>query len=262
MSAGHQEAHQAGIIMTLEEKLLGVLRHALWGVPFDEETGKKDAGELIALADKQAVAGLIIDALIKKDVRMEQMTLFEAVRHKRYWEDVLAKSSPSTIIISGEEVRIMEPTLYAAYLFMHLFFHFIKEGIGLRHLCDWAVMMHHYADEIDKGRLEEVLRNVGMLKAFLAFGTILADKLGMKDFPLVLSEKDRKCQARIMKEIMHSGNFGRGKRHISAVGLWYKLETMLYVLSNCVNYFSLAPKELVLIPYRRVAVNWRLMRDS
>lgn len=353
--------------MTLEEKLLGLLRQALWGVQFDEEISQKEAGKLIALAEKQAIAGLIIDALIKKDVRMEQMTLFEAIgyleqikqnnqlmnrevaefarlmaktrteyfivkgqtiaalypeplvrmsgdidflikdyqqtskelkehwgidlpqqmvekefafnhegalyelhtylidfgssKHKRYWERALNESKPVTIIIAGEGVKVIEPTLYAVYIFMHLFFHFVKEGLGLRHLCDWAIMMHHYAEVINKERLTEVLQKVGLLKAFLAFGTILVDKLGMKDFPLPLSEKDRMLQGRIMEDIMHSGNFGRGKRNVQEVGLRYKFETMLFVLSNCIRYFLLAPKELMLIPYRRLVVNWRLMKS-
>ena len=350
----------------VELKLLGLLQQALWGTSFEGEITPKEAGGLIDLAEKQAVSGLIIDALIKNDVRMEQMKLFEVIgyleqikqknqrmnrevaefarlmsdtyteyvvvkgqtiaahypeplvrmsgdidflikdyqqssnvlneqwgvvlprqmiekelsfthgdalyelhtylidfgsnKHKRYWERVLAESKPATIEICGEEVRVIEPTLYTVYIFMHLFFHFVKEGIGLRHLCDWAVMMHHYAEEIDKERLMEVLRNVGVLKAFLAFGTILVDKLGMKDFPLALSEKDRKMQSRILKDIMQSGNFGRGKRKVKQVGIRYKLETMTLTLKNCMRYFSLASNELMLIPYRRMVVNLRLLK--
>ncbi len=351
----------------IEQKLFALLRQALWGTPFEGEITPKEAGELIALAEKQAISGIIIDALIKKNVRMEQMALFEAIgyleqikqenqrknrevakfarlmddtgteyvvvkgqtiavhypeplvrmsgdidflihdyqqttnvlkehwgidlphqmvekeisfthgdilyelhtylidfgsnKHKRYWERALAESKTATIEIGGEEVKVLEPTLYAVYIFMHLFYHFIKEGIGLRHLCDLAVMMHHYAEEIDKERLTEVLQNLGLLKTFLAFGTLLEDNLGMKDFPLPLSRKDRKLQGRIMNDIMHSGNFGRGKRNVQEVGLRYKFETMLFVLSNCMRYFSLAPKELMLIPYRRLVVNWRLMKS-
>ena len=346
-------------------ELHGLLQQALWGIPFEGEVTPKEAGELIDLAEKQAVSGLIIDALIKNDVRMEQMKLFEAIgyleqikqenqrinheiaefarlmsdtyteyvvvkgqtiaalypeplvrmsgdidflihdyqhtskvlkehwgvelprrmiekelsfthgdalyelhtylvdfgsnKHKRYWERLLDESKPATIEIGGEEVRVIEPTLYTVYIFMHLFFHFVKEGIGLRHLCDWALMMHHYAEEIDKERLMEVLQNVGLLKAFLTFGTILVDKLGLKDFPLALSEKDRKMQSRILKDIMQSGNFGRGKRNTQKAGVLYKLETMLFVMSNSMRYFSLAPKELMLIPHRRLVVNLKLL---
>lgn len=353
-------------MVEIEQKLFGLLRMALWGTPFEDDITPMEAKVLVDIAGKQTVSGLIIDVLIKKDVRMEQMALFEAIgyleqvkqenqrannevaafarlmaetgtqyfvvkgqtlaalypepfvrlpgdidfliqdyqqaskvlkehwdidfpyqmvekefafthenalyelhtylidfgnnKHKRYWERALAESKPNTIEIGGEEVQVIEPTLYAVYIFMHLFFHFVKEGLGLRHLCDWAVMMHHYAEKIDKERLTEVLENVGLLKAFLVFGTILVDKLGMGDFPLAISDKERRLQTCILKDIMYSGNFGCGKRNVQKVGLRYKFETMFFVLSNCLRYFSLAPKEMLLIPYRRLVVNWKLIR--
>lgn len=263
---------------TQVELLLLVLRNALWGGAIYEDILEDELNKILIFAEKHAISGLIIDALIKNDVRMERQTLFEAIgyleqikqenrlmnrevaefarlmtdsrteyvvvkgqtlaalypeplvrmsgdidfliqdyqhvsnvlkdywgvllprqmsekevsfthgktlyelhtylidfgsnKHKRNWERALAESKPVTINIGVEKVRVIEPTLYAVYIFMHLFFHFVKEGIGLRHLCDWAVMMHHYEVEIDKIRLTEVLQNLGLLKAFLSFGTI------------------------------------------------------------------------------------------
>ena len=186
---------------------------------------------------------------------------FGSKKHKEYWEKILAESKSAVINIGGEDVKIIEPTLNAIYIFLHLFFHFVKEGVGLRHLCDWAIMMHHYKDEIDKDMMAVALNKLGLLKAFCAFGTILADKLGMKDFPLALTEKDRKSQTRILKDIMHSGNFGRDKRKVKKVGLIYKIETMAFIMKNCVRYYSLAPKEMRLILYRRFAVNYKLFKQ-
>lgn len=304
--------------MMIEEKLFGLLREALWGTPFNEPISPEEARRLISMAEKQTVAGLVIDMLISKDVRMERQMVFKAYgcleqikqqnramnaevatfarlmidtqteyimvkgqtlaslypdpllrmsgdidflvkdyrlaaeelkmhwdidlpknlaekevsfthgktlyelhtylidfgcsRHKSYWENVQAKNRSIYIIIDGEQVAVLEPTLYVAYVFIHLFFHFIHEGIGLRHLCDWAVLMHCYANETDNERLTEVLQGVGLLKAFKAFGCILVDKFGMTDFPFSLSEKDGKYQQRILKEILNGGNFGEGNR--------------------------------------------------
>ena len=346
-------------------KLYGLLREALWGIPFDEKISPNEARQLIAVADKQTVAGLVIDMLIKKNIHMEQQTVFHAYgyleqikqknmlmnkevttfarlmkdtgtdylivkgqtlaalypnpltrtpgdidflvkdyhyaanilkeywaielpnrlaekecafshatvlyelhtylidfgsnRHKRYWEKMLAISKLETITINDAEVRVMEPTLYSAYIFLHLFFHFVLEGIGLRHLCDWAVIMHHYADKIDKEKMSVVLQNVGFLKAFRAFGTVLVDMLGMKDFPLPLSEKDRRLQSRIVKDILQGGNFGRDNRYVKKVGLKYKAETMMISVKNSFCYATLAPKEMMLLLYRRFIVNLKLV---
>lgn len=349
----------------IDRKLLGLLREALWGTPFDDCISAAEARQLIAQAEKQTVAGLLIDTLIKKNVRMDQQTVFEAYvrleqikrqnqtinaavtrfarlmddekidyvvvkgqtlavlypepltrmsgdidflvsdyqrtaevlrakwgvdlpkrllwkefaftygnalyelhtflvdfgsrKHHRYWEQALAASTPASVQVGGERVSVMEPTLYAAYVFIHLFFHFIYTGIGLRHLCDWAIMMHHYRDEIDKERLETLLKNVGLLKAFCAFGTILVDDLGMPDFPLALRDEDRKWQPRIMKSVLQGGNFGHGKRVVQQSGIRHRIETVLFTLNNSLRYMALAPREMCLILYRRTIVNFKLV---
>ena len=351
--------------MTIKEKLFGLLREALWGTPFNEMISPEEARRLISMADKQAVAGLVIDMLVRKNVRMEQQTVFEAYgyleqiklqnremnaevaalarlmadtkteyvivkgqtlaalypdtllrmsgdidflvkdyrhaadvikthwgiglpkrlaekevsfthgqalyelhnylidfgssRHKRHWENALAKSNHTYIIIDGERVNVMEPTLYVAYVFIRLFFHFIHEGIGLRHLCDWAVLIHRYANETDKTRLTEVLQGVGLLKAFKAFGCILIDQLGMTEFPYPLAKKDHRLQQRTLKDILNGGNFGRDNRNVKSVGLKYKAETMWLTITNSIRYCPLAPKEMLLMTYRRVIINFELL---
>lgn len=352
--------------MVIEQKLFGLLREALWGVSFDETITPEEATELIAIARKQTVAGVVIDMLIQKDIRMERQTLLEAVaflelvkrqnnklnvqvanfarmmreaqvdyivvkgqtlaalypnpllrmsgdidflvsdyrkaaiifrdkwsvnlpeelvekeiafkhnkvlyelhtylidfglnRHRRYWEQTLTESTPTYVTIDGEPVKVIEPTLYAVYLFIHLFLHFVREGIGLRHLCDWAVMMHHDADKIDHHRLTDVLSKLGLLKAFRAFGSILVDYLGMMDFPFSLDDKDRRMQARILHDVLLGGNFGKNNRKVKRVGLLYKLETMWLTQKNSFRYLPLAPSELLTATYRRVIMNLKIIK--
>ena len=66
---------------------------------------------------------------------------FGCKKHQRYWEELMT-SSPYLIDIDGAKVKTLEPTIYAVYVFLHLFFHFIREGVGLRQLCDWAMVLH------------------------------------------------------------------------------------------------------------------------
>ena len=351
--------------MTTEEKLLGLLRESLFGVAFDGDICPEEGELLIELADKQAVTGIVIDSLFKKNVRMGQRVVLQAFshleqikqnnkwlnrevavfarlmadtktdyivikgqtlatlypeplvrmpgdidflvkdyqhaasalkenwgidlpikmkekevafshgnalyelhtylinfgsdKHKRCWEKALARSKPTTLRIGNEEVKVMEPTLYCAYVFLHLFFHFVHEGVGLRHLCDWAMIMYRWYDEIEKERLVELLENVGMLKAFLAFGSILVDNFGLKTLPLPLTKKERKWQSMILKDVMQGGNFGRENRKAKQIGLRYKAETMFFTLRNSLRYFSLAPTEMLLLPYRRMVVNLKLI---
>jgi hypothetical protein len=107
----------------IELKLFGLLQQALWRIPFKGEITPKAAGELIDLAEKQAVSGLIINALIKNDVRMEQMMLFEAIgyleqvkqknqlmnREVATFARLMADSGTEYVIVKGQTLAALYP---------------------------------------------------------------------------------------------------------------------------------------------------------
>lgn len=192
----------------------------------------------------------------------ESLVDFGNKKNIQYWDGIMEEvwATPFHEKINDVEVRTLPPTINAAYLFIHLFFHFIRGGIGLRQLCDWAVYLNHYKDEIDRKKLQEMLCELDLLKAYRVFGWILVDKLGLpqSSFPMQLNDKDRKWEAGIMRIIMNGGNFGR-KNHKATNSLLFKAETLLMIIKNCMKYYSLAPRELrTMVPYM-IKVNWRLI---
>lgn len=168
-------------------------------------------------------------------------------RHQKVWDGLMEKEwqEKHYVEIEGVKVRTLSPTMNAAYVFIHLFFHFIREGVSLRQLCDWAMVLHHNKDEIDKESLLEMLLDLNIFDAYCAFGTILTGHLGLPgdEFPLPLGEADRKWQERIVKDIFGGGNFG--KLHHQAHSSWrYKYETMCVAVRNSFRYYWLCPSEI------------------
>ena len=183
---------------------------------------------------------------------------FGSKGHQKYWDE-LTKTPPYPIDIDGVKVNTFEPTLYAVYVFIHLFFHFIREGVGLRQLCDWAMVLQEWKDEIDKNKLQEILHELGIEKAYCAFGYILLDKLGLEYFPLAISVKDIDTSHKILKDIMRVGNFGKYGRK-NKKGKWsYKFETMRLTFRNVFKYYGLAPKEIGLMIPKLVRLNLKLI---
>lgn len=194
----------------------------------------------------------------------ESLVDFGNPKNVQYWNGIMEEvwDTPFYETINDVEVRTLPPTVNAAYLFIHLFFHFIRGGIGLRQLCDWAVYLNHYKDEIDRKKLQDILENLNLIKAYKAFGWILVDKLGLpqSSFPMPLDGKDQKWEDGIMRIIMNGGNFGR-KNHKATNSFLFKAETLLMIIKNCLNYYSLAPRELrAMVPYM-IKVNWRLIAN-
>ena len=189
---------------------------------------------------------------------------FCSAKHNELWESEIAKAwEQNFVVMVGDcKVRTLPPTLNAIYVFLHLFYHFIREGVALRQFCDWAMILHSYRDRIDRARLTSILQELDMIKAYRAFGTILVCELGLprEEFPIELDENDMKWMESIKCDIFKGGNFGR-KNHKAKNPWLFKAETFCLITRNCFKYFSLAPSELRMMIPKMIGVNWRLIRS-
>ena len=183
-------------------------------------------------------------------------------KHQRYWDSLIKQIWDSCFFvdIEGVKVRTLPPAINAIYVFLHLFFHFIREGVALRQFCDWAMVLHSYKDGIDRGKLSDMLDRLGVIKAYRAFGTVLVDELGLavEEFPIHLDDYDRKWKGMILDDVFKGGNFGR-KNHQSTSTVGYKMETMRLIVKNNIRYYSLAPAEMRMMIPKLIGINIKLM---
>lgn len=209
------------------------------------------------------------DSFIEKEVAFEhnsvtyelhtQLITFRWRSHQQYWESMMLRPHQSIVLVDGKEVKTLSPNIYAVYVFAHLFFHFIREGIGLRQMCDWAIILDRYKNEIDPSQLADDLNGLGMKKAYRAFGGVLVLYLGLKSFPIALTGNDFKVSERILKDILRYGNFGKPSRKVQQNGWKFKLETMWRTVRNCCKYFRLAPAEIGMIIPKLIMLNVKLI---
>lgn len=90
-----------------------------------------------------------------------------------------------------------------------MFHHLVGLSVGLRQLCDWAVMLHYANRHINQGQLQMHLKALGMERFYRACGSILVDFLGLpeKEFGYSISGKDRKYGKKILDIGLYRGNF-------------------------------------------------------
>ena len=204
-------------------------------------------------------------AFDRNDTKYELHTSLRAwicKRHQKRWDELIAKEWQKEyyVKVDDQRIRTLTPTMNAAYVFIHLFFHFIREGISLRQLCDLAMVLHHYKEEIEREILEQILKSLGMLKPFNVFGAILIDEFGLPqdEFPFSIGEKERKWKNKVLNDIFTGGNFG--KLNHKAQSSWkYKMETMIIAIRNSIRYCALAPIEAGFIIPRLVIANIKIM---
>lgn len=112
--------------------------------------------------------------------------------------------------VKGCDVLVPSVTFNAVYVFLHLWFHFsTEEGIGLRQLCDWAMLLHNHAGRIDRKEVERVLRELDVVKGWQMIGSIVVERLGLPaaEMPLY-AEKAPRMTNKALRRILSRGNFG------------------------------------------------------
>ncbi len=187
---------------------------------------------------------------------------FGCKKHQAIWESLIDEEWKKYfyVEINGVKVRTLSPTINAVYLFLHLYFHLIREGVSIRQFCDWAIMLHYYRDMIDRTQLAAILQQLDMINGYKAFGCVLVDELGLasEDFPLFLAEEDRQFKAKIYDDIFKGGNFGK-HNHKAKSPFGFKMETLRMAIRNSIRYYHLAPSEMRMMIPKMIRINLRLL---
>lgn len=109
-------------------------------------------------------------------------------------------------------VSVMSPSVNfnVFFIFNHFWHHFIADGVGLRQICDWVLLLHHNYGKIDLQYLESVLNQMGLMKQWKVFGCIAVDVLGLprKEMPFY-DNQYQKLSVKVLDLIMLEGNFGK-----------------------------------------------------
>lgn len=193
-----------------------------------------------------------------------------AYRIKRYnakFQEVCAKGvlQTSEVIINNVPVSTLSETFNAFYLFHHLFNHFLITGIGLRHLCDFAVFLHARRSQINRDELYRIIDKMGLWQPWKIFGGVLVNYLGLSsaDFPFYKEVPVWKLK-KILIHIFEEGNFGKSTNYYSIHRYSYLYKTIIvswYHIKRFCRMFILFP----LPACRRVAdvsiLGWRMLVD-
>lgn len=177
--------------------------------------------------------------------------VFASGSKQRYWDDLIDSYFEDVldhVDINNVSVPTLPPTINAIYLFIHIYHHFLKEGISLRQFIDWMMFLEAKHDEIVVSELTAKLERLGLLRAFKAFSAVLTVVLGMetKYFPYSLTDNDKKYVDRILAIVLRYGNFGKYGRKEQQGGWKHSIETGLRSIRHITQFFWLSPAENLL----------------
>ena len=177
------------------------------------------------------------------------LSIFSYPKHQRFFNEKMetALVNPDEIIINGVSVPVLAPTDSVFFQTVHIFYHVIKEGIGLRQLCDLAIFMDKTQERIDFMRLCSDLKKIGLEDFFQAIVQILTAQLGLQIRVSSFTPHPTKLADKILRDINDGGNFGKA------------LEENYFsvILRHYIKYFPDAPMEILCIPLEKFSRRWR-----
>lgn len=138
----------------------------------------------------------------QKDVRN---TIFN-----RLMAEAMAEA-PVFASVGEGKVRVLPATMNVLLLLAHILDHFYCEGVGLRQLCDYALLLDREYANIDRDRLEKALEDLSMTRTYRVMGALCVKHLGLPSDRLVIAPTaaDNKLADAIMRDCLKGGNFGR-----------------------------------------------------
>lgn len=177
--------------------------------------------------------------------------VFGQKKNQRYWDDTIETYFDDVldhVDINGTSIPTLPPAMNAIYLFIHIYHHFLKEGIALRQFIDWMMFFEAKHKEIVVPELTAKLDKLGLLSAFKAFGAVLTEVLGMDAacFPYSLTESDKRYVDKIMTIVLRYGNFGKYGRKEQQGGWKHSMETGMRSVRHITQFFWLSPAENLL----------------
>ncbi len=126
---------------------------------------------------------------------------------------LLGDSIESAVLRETENgcYRVPDAFHHGLMLLIHTAMHLMHSGVGLRHLCDWAVFAAGFSEEEFRGIFEEKLRSAGLWD-FAAVLTALSVRwLGCPD-PGWTGLRDPELLDGLLCDILNGGNFGKKDR--------------------------------------------------
>ena len=128
------------------------------------------------------------------------------VKVRKYLSDLLQQSK----IANTELGNIIVPSTFhhGLIILLHMCHHLTGDGLGLRHLCDWAVYINSIGEDKFLNMFEKVLKDIGLWDFAKVMTFICCEYLGCPGMTWA-KDADKNLADYILIDIIIGGNFGQ-----------------------------------------------------
>lgn len=117
-------------------------------------------------------------------------------------------SNTVTVNNMGCDLCVPNEYYHGLILILHNATHLINTGIGLRHLCDWAVFIKRFDEQRFQQIFEKKLKSYGLWHFACILCVLCSEYLGNVHFDCCYEETKEVPLEEVMNDILNGGNFG------------------------------------------------------
>ncbi|MBR2867787.1 MAG: nucleotidyltransferase family protein [Clostridia bacterium] len=178
------------------------------------------------------------------------------VKVRKYLSDIFEKSEKKKTELG--EITVPSAFHHGLIILLHMCHHLTGDGLGLRHLCDWAVFISSVGEDEFLQMFKAVLKDIGLWEFAKTMTYICREYLGCPATDWS-ADADKELADIILIDIIIGGNFGQKKADRSHESLLItnkdnKKTTMLrqfFASANAIVYsnWKAAEKFRILLPF-------------
>ena len=124
---------------------------------------------------------------------------------REYTTDIFEKAEVRKV--GDGEAMLPSPFHHGLILLLHTCHHLTGEGVGLRHLCDWAVFENSFSENEFRELFEDKLKKLGLWKFAQILTRVAIKHLGAEERSWAVA--DEEIVDLLMEDILSGGNFGK-----------------------------------------------------
>lgn len=173
---------------------------------------------------------------------------FKAQRLFRKWAKEAVKVN---LPDNAGSVSVPSDNMNRIFLLLHLYRHVFSEGIGLRQMADYAMLLNKGCSDEDKRQCKKWLKSLGLEK-FAASVMYLMKEVFNLDDRVLITEADEKGGVLLLKECMEGGNFGIYNANIDRSIKKDTLKSFIYRNRRNFRLIGLYTDEVLWGPYFKV----------
>lgn len=179
-------------------------------------------------------------------------------RFLKYFHDI--KECTCLKDINGIQIPAMKIDYDVIYQMNHIYRHLIDEGVGLRQVLDYYMVLKAWHKEEGSRKKEGVMQTVrclGMGRFASALMYVLQKVFAMPD-EWLLCEPSEKHGRFLLNEIMMAGNFGHDDPRMASLNvkeghLGYQISHAWRRIKRNMRFFTSYPEEVFWEPYARMS---------